>query len=705
MRVVHLFSWKVIADMNMDAIHLHLTLLWIFSGCLVQFIAVSRHVRHQDYLPNPWKIFVIVSSLLLLGPTMIYIFCIVLILSFKLTRKSTPSTEAEVRRILDRALLFATRAKLAEIFFESVPQFLTQLAMTSAKGQEGMRELTQLQMASVVTSAITISLGVSKYVVDKGGEFFTKRHGKLTTRVILIVVVVTEIAFCGGISRFAFAFFYESLPLVAILMPLVTFSTCFVIAQMISPKFRLRFDEYVFLSHKACLWVALALISLLSQGSASRGVRALMNNNSHVTFAVTMTISFVVNVALGFLHRREKTKLKMYAKMDGNIAAIAAAMTERSAPAEQREKKVETHHDDIELVKVAPPAPTMASTKVESLVAASNDEECDIETRESSMADVFEEVFDGDIQESRPRTERSEEQNLPAEELPETLNVRCWSRITSYDATEATNANHTSLSSRDYRSNECIVEREKRTGRDSGGGDDADKENGGEKKNRERASPLNTCKTALEILCPLIAFLLLLGSLLAIMLTPIPYKEQAYHVEFHSNCWHNRGFPVVSSTKDSARGSICVKEKKPLDVMKIAVVVAEQLRLFPDPNAYPIEGQGIVEASTLLIGDLSYDGERSSNLKIPFLQPTCDGREGNLMRCTQYGLATGLSQSCYEGTKRLYISAFRVKVSQKWSPNHLFFVNETVMNFSDATQFCGEIKTFSQRCFQEEEVK
>ena len=79
-------------------------------------------------------------------------------------------TESKTTDILERALLFASRAKLGEIFFESIPQFLTQLMMTSAKGQGGIRELTLLQIISVMTSAINIAFGISKFVIDSRGQ-------------------------------------------------------------------------------------------------------------------------------------------------------------------------------------------------------------------------------------------------------------------------------------------------------------------------------------------------------------------------------------------------------------------------------------------------------------------------------------------------------------------------------------------------------
>ena len=77
---------------------------------------------------------------------------------------------------MKRVLLFTSRAKMGEIFLESIPQFLTQLAMTSAKGQEGLKQLSSLQMVSVATSVIAIALGVSQYVIDGKKDFMSLHH-------------------------------------------------------------------------------------------------------------------------------------------------------------------------------------------------------------------------------------------------------------------------------------------------------------------------------------------------------------------------------------------------------------------------------------------------------------------------------------------------------------------------------------------------
>ena len=160
---------------------------------------------------------------------------------------SHPEYGDERERVLDRALSFSTRAKLGEVFFESIPQFFTLLIMTSAKGNQGLRELTYWQMISIVTSTVTIAMGVSNYIVENGGRFLARNHSKLATRLVVIIVVSLEVAFCGGISRFSFAFLFDNkIPFVAILTPFISLASLFHIMHLLSDRYLFRFGEFSF---------------------------------------------------------------------------------------------------------------------------------------------------------------------------------------------------------------------------------------------------------------------------------------------------------------------------------------------------------------------------------------------------------------------------------------------------------------------------
>ena len=133
---------------DLDAIHVFLTWLWICAGCLVQFLAVCCSICDQDYLSCTWKCIVVLASALLLGPSMVYVYGIIIIIAFKFNWGSALPTERKTMDVLERLMSFASQAKLSELFFESLPQFLTQLLMTSYKGYGGVRRLTPLQSLS-----------------------------------------------------------------------------------------------------------------------------------------------------------------------------------------------------------------------------------------------------------------------------------------------------------------------------------------------------------------------------------------------------------------------------------------------------------------------------------------------------------------------------------------------------------------------------
>ena len=99
----------------------------------------------------------------------------------------------------------------------------------------------------------------------------------------------------------------------------------------------------------------------------------------------------------------------------------------------------------------------------------------------------------------------------------------------------------------------------------------------------------------------------------------------------------------------------------------------------------------IVTATTLLVSNLDYTTQitkEETNLKTPFLQPRCHGREKNLMECDQFGLSVLLDPACYDGTRRLYISVVQLKVPQTRPPNFVYFLNNDKTNFSLAAMDC-----------------
>ena len=103
--------------------HLLLTWLWIVLGALAQFIVICIHVTRQHYLPTIWKTVIVISGLLMLGPTLIFSFCLDQIISFNLKSSRNkytlyPTVEQEVQRLdltLAQADAFASKAKMFQI--------------------------------------------------------------------------------------------------------------------------------------------------------------------------------------------------------------------------------------------------------------------------------------------------------------------------------------------------------------------------------------------------------------------------------------------------------------------------------------------------------------------------------------------------------------------------------------------------------------
>jgi hypothetical protein len=96
-----------------------------------------------------------------------------------------------------QASRFAALSILGEIFIESLPQYVTQFLMVSAKGlPDGFREFTDSQQLSVITSAISISLGIASYMVlhKKTNPYIQNEYHSLASFVSIIIFIGSEMA-------------------------------------------------------------------------------------------------------------------------------------------------------------------------------------------------------------------------------------------------------------------------------------------------------------------------------------------------------------------------------------------------------------------------------------------------------------------------------------------------------------------------------
>ena len=622
---------RIFADFDMDSIHLILTWIWIISGVFSQFFMVCRNIKAQDYLPRFWKILVVISSAFMLGPTMINAFCIGDIIVFKLgigpyfEGPNRPTISLLEKKVV-RALQFSSQAKLGEVFSESVPQFFTQLIMTSAKGDGGSRELTFLQTLSVTSSAISISMGISNYIIESGSKYFSHHHSRMTTRLILVLVILLELLYCGGISRISCAFYAGQIPLVALLMPLIAMGFTFHGMQLVNDKCCVRNGDYLFLIFHFFIWFSVIAIFLAS-GSCEEGVRALRINNSLIEFCVTITVIFVANLVIGFLIRKQTTNFILYVWIDGLLIQVANTLVARG---------LIEHQDSY---------PNEISTLEKISIQMSNVPKPVGITRRRSMSDCIELLKDDRIV------------NASSPNSPPTLN----SQSEVWD------------------------------------------ENMQAQLPRHKFS--RNAQKFFSWLYAIISLTLLMGVLVYICSRQIAHHRPGYHVTFHSRYFlKNMGFPLVSYEDSSEKGSICLENRTGSEILKVAIVAAQQLGIFPNPKLF-IDPEKIntrepkreisLKATLMMVGNMDYmkqTGQRETRLEIPYLQPTCLGSETNLIDCQQYGLSVLLDPPCYESKNRLYISAFQRRYLQNKPPNFIYLVMDIREGFAKARLSCRDVR-------------
>ena len=689
-----------LADCDSDVWHVFLTWLWICVGGLVQFVVVSYNIRKQDYLPSVWKWLVVVASAALLGPTMFYCFGLVLIISFKRNLLRAPLTESQLMGIIERTSAAACQAKLAEIFFESIPQFLTQLLMTSAKGREGVKGMTSLQLLSVVSSSCAISFGISKHILDCQGAYVSRKHSKMASRLVFIFFIISEIAFCGGICRFAFAFLGRSHSLyIAIMIPFIAVSSFLALAPMIMKKFQSRVVAFIFLIYKLFIWVSIVGVAIY-QAISSGLVQALIYSNCMIIFVTTMTLTCPVNFVSGYLIHKRKTSLRLYTWFDLLLTKIAGALTERNwfeASVIEEMNTREADVGDIEVLELSE-----LKTDLDKLTAADK----------NAVAKMVQDLLGRNRGQQSINHSQTEAINFSKNCCPN-------SRSSSSCSTIITDSMPSIMIGSQIPSEDTIsVEPSK-------------------PKNEEDKTSRPTFKGKVcgDFATPLTIITVLGAILLTLFLCPLELKTNEYHVEFYKECITDQkdgGFPVVSDTNTSQRGFICIEERPPIDILRIAVIVAKQLKIFPhfeqsSPSEYVF--------STLLVGAINYkqhnatDGSYTAqSLKDPYLQPMCTGKESNLAKCKQFGLKIGLNELCEQTDNRFYMRRIELKIGEKTSnrsahrfedkisnerirpshsnenetsserilsaPRHFYVFFEEAVDFSNAKTLCGGIPQF-----------
>ena len=240
-----------------------------------------------------------------------------------------------MEHIIARAMVLANQLLLAQIYFESVPQFLTQLVMASAEAEEGQREMSSLQIVSICGSAFTTVFGLSMFMtteescdgtgncdekkkVNRGcpnenlsRDYYSRSHLPLTSRIIIVTLTSSALAFYGGVARFSFAF-----PKPYFVLFFIAF--CFFFYALFQ---RQQLEKEIQQSNKdnhtediakwskvipitfAVLQIVtfISIITTLFLIGYKKCLQELKTNGSLTFFFFTITLSFIVNVTLGYV--------------------------------------------------------------------------------------------------------------------------------------------------------------------------------------------------------------------------------------------------------------------------------------------------------------------------------------------------------------------------------------------------------------------
>ena len=680
-------SYQIIETYDLEAIHLITTWLWIIAGCFVQFCILTYHIGCRNFIPRPWRFFIILSAFLFLGPTMVYAYSIFLIVSYKLNWQSAPSTEDETRRIINRALDAAFQCKLAEILVESLPQFLTQILMISAKGNEGERVFTWIQWVSVIFSALNIVFGISIYVLNNQGRYMSKIHTQLASSLVIELLVSSEIAFCGGISSFSFAFTMgdNEIPVIATVIPFLAFSSVLSIAPIISDKCRWRFEPHFFLIQKLCIWISIAGL-FFTRGSLVQAFRALEINESYNVFLVTMTFTSIVNFTLGFQLREKETTFFLYAWINSAVLCLSKCLAIMPKNVSPPVKMTDTRVVKIQsrLCHVKDVSTSTDSRKIEEqrvIFAISSD----ASDHETVVMDENISTQRDDYQNPCPETRLHDAER---DETPMDFQSPMVSATTNTDesiytvskieceSSESTIPSHALSPNTTKGKTQIFIVMMK----------------------AKMTSILSESakKVAIKVrkfLPPFASFLLLFTIGATFLVYPLQYKVGPFHLELECDGGQCKsGIPLISGSPMSKRGYICVKGKSTEEVIKIASVVARQTKVMLVNSTH---GEVVRRNTVLTVGDISFPKDSPHTLKKPFLYPSCTGNERYLAECRHYGLAVRIPKSCYEGTSQLYVGPLEGSpfMHQPRHPPFFYFINNMEMNLTQAMETCNKIES------------
>ena len=363
---------------------------------------------------------------------------------------------------------------------------------------------------SVLSSATVIALGISKSGLRNGSSFLSRSHRKMVSQIILILFVLSEIAFVGGLSRFSFAIKFADIYPFSILTAFAALASGLSMIPIVSNRMQFSYVEFWLFFSKLAIWTTILSI-YCSVGSFQESSSALVTNGAYDLFFTTMTFSSVVNFTFGFFLLRHKTNFILYDWIEQILVLIIGVLNEKVLTDLDKTTVDQASGKNIEQVD------TCDVERVESMITISD---------QSSRIAVVDPDVEADVSQNEIQLDQAEVLDASRSDLSPSIDIQVFSVLSEEQLNKAP-------------SKEELEETEKKS---------------------------------TSFFLPLSTFVILLAILSVFFMCPLKLPE-VYHVQLYPDCKMQRGFPIVSASKETIGGSICIDGKEPMDIFRIAQVI------------------------------------------------------------------------------------------------------------------------------------
>ena len=167
----------------------------------------SKPVPERLLISVEWRVAIIIGALFGMAPNLCY--CYILGLSFLSKPTSSGALTPKVDAAIVRCFRLASVAKLGQVFFESLPQIITQTLFASLHGfNEGVENMAGLQRVSVLGSLVAISCAVANYLYERRlclpvNVFIHPLYHSVSSAISIAIFCASELCVMAAFCRMA----------------------------------------------------------------------------------------------------------------------------------------------------------------------------------------------------------------------------------------------------------------------------------------------------------------------------------------------------------------------------------------------------------------------------------------------------------------------------------------------------------------------